>query len=205
MEKIQGINKTIEEQIFILQSILMQNEDLWKTLKCLQQSKMENYYVAAGSINQTVFNYYHDYPFSYGIKDFDIVYFDEDISYEAEDTVIQYIHKLLEDVNISFDIKNQARVHLWYQDKFGKSKEPLASLEAGINDWGASITSVGVRLENDKLIVYAPYGLNDIFAMVVRPIKNNFTKEHYIHRAEKWKAKWPKLTILPWDDVRERK
>lgn len=200
MEKIQGINKTLEEQIFALQSILMQNEKLWKTLLCLQHSKIKNYYVAAGCINQTVLNYYHGYSFHYGIKDIDIVYFDEDVSYEAEDIVIQDIHKLLKDVNIAFDVKNQARVHLWYQDKFGKKREPVASLEAGINDWGASITSIGVRLENDKLIVYAPYGLNDLFSMIVRPIKHNFDKEHYIIRAEKWKAKWPKLTVFPWED-----
>ena len=38
----------------------------------------KNWYVGAGGVNQTVFNYYHGYECDYGIKDYDIVYFDED-------------------------------------------------------------------------------------------------------------------------------
>ena len=45
-------------------------------LKILEEDELENYYVTAGCINQTVFNYYHDYEIDYGIKDYDIVYFD---------------------------------------------------------------------------------------------------------------------------------
>jgi len=52
---------------------------------------LKNYYLAAGAVNQTVFNYYHDFPLDQGIKDFDIVYFDPDVSYEKED---EWIKKL---------------------------------------------------------------------------------------------------------------
>ena len=63
-----------------------------------------------------------------------------------------------------------------------------------------SITCIGVRLENNKLVVCAPYGLNDLFSMTIRPIKRQFAKERYLEKTANWKKKWPMLTILPWND-----
>lgn len=89
-----GLNKTIEEQLKILEKILLKNEKLMSILKILndyssENLKFKNYYVTAGAINQTVFNYYHNFDLNYGIKDFDIIYFDSDVSYEAEDKIIK--------------------------------------------------------------------------------------------------------------------
>ena len=70
-----------DKQIKLLESILLSNIKLKEILVRLSKSKLDNYYVAAGCINQTVFNYYHGYDLNYGIEDFDIVYFDTDTSY----------------------------------------------------------------------------------------------------------------------------
>ena len=88
MEKLVGYRKCLTEQIVILEKILMKNKDLVSILKVLESIGIDNCYVGAGSINQTVFNYYHGYQFNYGIKDYDVVYFDDDLSYEKEDKVI---------------------------------------------------------------------------------------------------------------------
>lgn len=200
MKKLDGKNKSLNEQINILKNILFLNPSFKKVLSILQKSGLKNYYVAAGSINQTVFNYYNDLDLEHGISDIDIVYFDEDISYEAEDKISKYLLNLLKDIKIDFDIKNQARVHLWYKNKFGSERPPYISVEHAIGTWGSTVTCVGVRLENDDFVVYAPYGLNDIFSQTLRPVKNGcFTKEGYNTKTNKWKNKWPSLTIIPWD------
>lgn len=198
--KINGTNKTLSEQISILKNILFKNEELKEVLKILSESKLKNYYVAAGCINQTVFNYYHGNELSFGIEDFDIVYFDNDLSYEKEDEVIKYITDLLKDIPIKLDIKNEARVHLWYGEKYGKNIDSYTSVEDAISSWGTSITCVGVRLEEDKLIVCAPYGLNDLFGMTIRPIKKQFSKDQYLIKTAKWKNKWPQLNVLNWNE-----
>ncbi|MCI8346679.1 MAG: hypothetical protein HFJ12_01860 [Bacilli bacterium] len=59
--------------------------------------------MATGAINQTIFNYYHDYPLDYGIKDFDIVYFDCDTSYTAEDKVIKTVKEQLKEFALHID------------------------------------------------------------------------------------------------------
>ena len=200
MKKLDGRNQEISEQINILKNILFLNQDFKKILEILQKSGLKNYYVAAGSINQTVFNYYNDLDLDYGVNDIDIVYFDEDVSYEAEDIIIKKILESLKNIKREFDIKNQARVHLWYKDKFGSERSPYTSVEHAIETWGSTVTCVGVRLENDQFIVCAPYGLNDIFNQVIRPVKGGyFNEEGYNAKSNKWKSKWPSLTIIPWD------
>ena len=198
MEKLVGYRKCLTEQIIILEKILMKNKDLVSILKVLESIGIDNCYVGAGSINQTVFNYYHGYQINYGIKDYDIVYFDEDLSYEKEDKVIKEIKNKLGILSDMVDVKNEARVHLWYNEKYQTKREPYSSVEDAIASWGATITCVGVRMKNDKLEVYAPYGLEDIFGMIIRPVKKDFSKEMYDERVIRWQKKWPMLKKIEW-------
>lgn len=200
MEKLIGLNKNIDEQVKILKEILMKNKTLKKTLEVLEEANIDNCYVGAGAINQTVFNYYHDFDLEQGIKDFDIVYFSEDTSYEAEDKIINFLQEKLSSLNISVDIKNEARVHLWYKNKYGYDIKPYNNVEEAISSWGATVTCIGVRLKNKKLIVFAPYGLNDLFEMTIRPIKGNFNKDKYFAKTTRWKNTWPMIKIIPWPD-----
>lgn len=61
MNKLNGANKPLDEQLIIIREILLQNSILKQVLEKLEKSSLKNYYVAGGCINQTVFNYYHDY------------------------------------------------------------------------------------------------------------------------------------------------
>ncbi len=193
-------SKNLNEQLKELEEILYKNETLKEVLKRLEKSNLKNYYVGAGCINQTVFNYLHGFRIDANINDYDIVYYDEDTSYEKEDIVIKYVKNILKDLDIDIDIKNEARVHLWYNKKYNASRKPYTSLEDAIARWGTTITCIGVRLEDNNLIVDAPYGLNDLFNMIIRPVKIDFTEEDYIRKVNKWKKNWPKLTIMPWKE-----
>ena len=193
-------SKNLNEQLKDLEEILFKNETLKEVLKRLEKSNLKNYYVGAGCINQTVFNYLHGLRIDANINDYDIVYYDEDTSYEKEDIVIKYVEELLSDLNIKLDVKNEARVHIWYNEKYNENRMPYTSVEDAVSRWGTTITCIGVRLENNNLIVDAPYGLNDLFNMVIRPVKTDFTEADYIKKVNKWKKKWPKLTIMPWKE-----
>ena len=203
MKKIQGKNKSLQEQIKVLKTILQKNNTLWKLLTLLEEYQKENksfhnYYVAAGCVNQTIFNYYHDFPIDYGIKDYDIVYYDEDISYEAEDKIIHEIEKKVAPLNIKCDIKNEKRVALWYKEKFHKDGGNYESVEDAIRKWTTTITCLGVRLEKKQLIVCAPYGLDDLFSLIIRPVQLDVSKEIYEEKCKKWLEKWPKLEKIEW-------
>ncbi len=195
-----GYNKDILLQAKILESILTSSKLIREVLKRAKLSGLDNYYIGAGCITQTVWNYLFHQPFDYGIKDIDFVYFDNiNLDYEAENRVIAGVKGLYADMKIDIDIKNQARVHLWYKDHFGYDILPYSNLETAINTWPTTVTAIGVRKkEDDSLRVYAPFGLNDLFGKIVRPNKAQITEEIYLTKTSRWLEKWPELTIIPW-------
>ncbi len=201
VEKINGFNKDIDTQKEILKEILILNENMQRVLETLQ-SELNNYYIGAGFLVQTVWNYLSGNSLDYGIGDIDIVYYDAgDLSFEKEKEVETRITSLLSNISFKVDVKNEARVHLWYEEKFGYKIEPYQSLEEAINSWPTTATSIGVRNGNNgQFEVYAPYGLNDLFGMIVRANKLQITREIYEKKADKWSKLWPELIIIPWDE-----
>lgn len=202
---LEGKNKSLNEQLLVLESILNKSKKIKEILRILEQYSKENqdfknYYLAAGCINQTIFNYYHNYDLDYGIGDYDIVYYDEDTSYEKEDIIIKDLKEKLNHLDLKFDIKNEKRVHIWYNEKYKTNRKEYESVEDAISKWGTTITCLGVRMENNKLIVCAPYGLNDLFNLILRPVKIDFTKEDYEKKVTKWTSKWELLKVIRYDE-----
>ena len=63
----------------------------------------------------------------YGIKDYDVFYFDPDTSWQAEDAVIARLQDRLSGSRRHDRGAQQARVHLWYPQKHGKPYPALRS------------------------------------------------------------------------------
>lgn len=196
-----GYNLDINSQIEMFKKIIMKNEILSEVFTKAPQLVLEDYYIGAGSLVQTVWNQLSGFPLSYGIGDIDIVYFDKNnMSYSEEDLVIQKANSLFNDIPIIIDVKNQAMVHLWYEKHFGYEITPYTSVESAINTWPTTASSIGARIErNGEWKVYAPFGLNDLFGKIVRPNKAQITKEIYEKKVAKWSKNWTDLIIIPWD------
>ena len=184
-----------------LLEILQESKPLSEILEALKQLDLSfKYYVGAGSITNTIWNQISGYPLDYGISDMDIVYYDiYNMDAQSEVKLQHKIESNLGYFPFKLDVKNQARVHLWYESKFGFPIKPYPSLESAIDSWPTTATALGVRLEQNNLYtIYAPYNLNDLFSMTVRPNKLLVTEEIYMSKATKWKEKWPLLEIIPW-------
>ena len=185
----------------LLVETVSKNEPLIRVLKVLKELNLPfEYYVGAGCITNTVWNDISGYHLEYGISDIDIVYYEpEDKTSESEKKLKEKLLNRLGDFPFKLDVKNQARVHLWYEKKFGFSIEPYQSLEAAIDSWPTTATALGLRKEQDgSYTIYATYDLDDLFSMIVRPNKLMITREIYENKAKKWLEKWPKLMIVPW-------
>ncbi len=191
--------RLLPEQAELLHTILKSNQTIYSVIQKAEDICKEPYYIGAGCIAQTVWNYQNGYEPMYGISDIDFVYFDDkDLSYETENQKIQLIRKEL-GAPVEVDIKNQARVHLWYEQHFGYPVDPYRSLEDAINTWPTTASAAGVRLESGKLAVYAPFGLDDLFAQIIRANKVRITREIYEAKVTKWTAKWNTLNVVPWE------
>ncbi|PLS14812.1 hypothetical protein CVD28_26305 [Bacillus sp. M6-12] len=167
----------------------------------ISQRELGEYYVGAGCLVQTVWNYLLNFDLKHGITDIDIIYFDSvDLSLESERQIEKHISSLLQDLPFKIDVKNEARVHMWYEEKFGFKIRPYTSLGDAINTWPTTASSLGIRQkETGEFKVYAPYGLNDLFGMIVRPNKTQITKAIYNNKTAKWLKNWPVLKVIPWD------
>src|SRR5687767_5417025 len=102
-------------------------------------------WLVAGSVFQAAWNARAGRPPQSDIKDYDIFYFDDaDLSWEAEDAVIQRGRVLFGDLDGLIEIRNQARVHLWYPQRFSAPYPRLASAEDGIDRFLVRCSRVGV-------------------------------------------------------------
>lgn len=191
-------NQPLQNQITELEKILSKSKLVNDVLLGAEELNAPNWYLGAGCISQSVWNYLHGYEIEKHIKDCDLVYFDDDISKQSEQKYIQKGKELFKDLSAEVEIVNQARVHLWYEKDFGLKIPPYQSVEEGINSWPTTITCIAVRKAGSQLDVYAPYGLNDLFGMILRPNKQMVTEEMYNKKVQRWTKVWPKLKVIEW-------
>jgi len=187
-------------QVERLREYLSHNQVVAAILKKAASLAMANWYMGAGCIAQTVWNLLHGFAPTFGIRDYDLVYYDaSDLSLEAQMLYQGRANKLFSCLPATVEVQNEARVHLWYAEHFGYEIEPYESAEAAIKSWPTTATCVGVTAGEGGLHVYAPFGLTDLFNMIVRPNKLQITRELYEVKTERWARLWPKLQRLPWD------
>ncbi len=155
-------------------------------------------WLVSGAVFQTIWNGLTGRPPEYGIADYDVFYFDPDLSWGAEDRVISAAGSLFRDVRAEVQIRNQARVHLWYETKFGRPYPPLRSATDGLTRFLAPACMIGTRQSATGVLEFcAPCGYGDILGMIVRPnASDNFTEARYREKAQRWKSNWPELRVL---------
>jgi hypothetical protein len=90
-------------------------------------------------------------------------------------------------------------VHLWFADRFGCAYPRLGSADESLGYYASVAHAVGVRLEEDgKLDVVAPFGLDDMFAMVIRPNRTLANAASHGSKARRAKAIWPEVVVEDW-------
>jgi hypothetical protein len=159
---------------------------------------VSDWWLTAGLLFQTVWNSLTGRPAGSGIRDADFFYFDPDTSWEAEDAVIRAGAELFADLPVPAEIRNEARVHLWYAEHFGTPAPPFRDCADAIDSFAADCCSYGVTVRDGRPLVYAPNGYDDLFAMIVRPNPRLAPRRVYEAKAARWSAQWPELTVLAW-------
>ena len=163
----------------------------------LHRVALPDAWLVSGCLVQTVWNVITRRAIDHGISDYDVFYFDPDTSWEAEDAVIRDVHARLAHLGAKVEIRNQARVHLWYPDKHGLPYPPLMRSTDGIDRFLTENTQIGVRRAGEGFDIYAPHGFDDVARLIVRPNRAlNFSVANYEAKAARWKALWPEITVV---------
>jgi len=184
----------------VLELLIRTDPLLMPVLRAARRLALPDWRLVSGAVYQSVWNALTGRPSGHGIKDIDLVYFDGgDLGYEAEDAAIARAGAVMAGIEPPVEVRNQARVHRWYETRFGQPYPRLACTDEALLYYAARTHAVAVRLEaDDRLNIAAPFGLADVFAMrlVPNPVLDNAAT--YTDKALRMKATWPEIEILPW-------
>ena len=149
-------------------------------------------WLVAGCLFGPVWNALSGQPSSANIRDYDIIYWDPDTSWEAEDAVIRRADDLLADLGIV----HQVRVPLWFEQRFGRPYPAIHRSADCIGRFVVACTCVGVRPRGSgDFEVCAPRGLHDLFSGILRPNPDNPTPHLFRAKCESYLGRWPWLKV----------
>jgi uncharacterized protein len=194
---IPGVEASESELRERLTAILCATPPLMRVLTAARHLRLPDWLVFSGAVYQPVLNQLTGRPLDYGIKDYDLGYFDaSDLSYEAEDAVIRRVKAAFDEpLRSTVEVRNQARVHLWFEAKFGEAYGPLSSTAEALERFASATFAVGVRLETDeRLHIVAPFGLADLFALRLRPNPRRKTVG-FARTAADVRRRWPEVVV----------
>ena len=198
MNHLRHTNAPPETQRAALFSIVRASPALMAAFRTARALDLPDWWIVSGAIYQQVWNHLTNRPDMHGINDIDLFYFDPDTSYEAEDAVIKRAAPNFAPTP-PVEIRNQARVHLWYEQHFGTPCAPLTCSRDAIDRFACRTHCVGLRLlPDDGFTLYAPFGLDDIFSMRITPNPGRDNRRTHEAKAARQRAIWPELEIVPW-------
>lgn len=161
---------------------------------------LPDWWLTAGAVFQTVWNVLDGRAPARAISDYDLFYFDPlDLSADAEQAANDAAAELFDDLGAPIDVRNEARVHLWYEAEFGVPAPSFASSRDAIDHFAATTCCFAVTTtRSGRHEVYAPHGYEDLFGRRVVPNPILAPRRVYERKCERWAREWPSLRVEPW-------
>ncbi len=173
-----------------VQAIIAGDPARWRLLDVVRSMRLPDCWIGAGFVRNAVWDCLHGRTPSLP-GDVDVVWFDPERADPSQDRTIEAALRTLAP-SVAWDVKNQARMHLRNDDA------PYVSVTDAIRCWPETATAVAVRRnEEDQCEVAAPLGLDDLFALIVRPTQRFAGDKRQICvdriQAKGWLETWPLL------------
>lgn len=176
-----------------LQSLLLDDSLRMEALYAVQACKLSDGWIGAGFVRDAVWDRLHGYGQRPLSGDVDVVWFDSQCGDPAHDRHLEEGLRL-QSPAFNWSVKNQARMHQ------RNGNDPYLSTENALRYWPETATAVAVRVGDTALIeVIAPYGLDDLFELRLRPTPPFEHEKLNVFRqrvAEKlWMERYPLLQL----------
>lgn len=176
-----------------LQSLITSDYQRMRILRIVRELKLPDCWVAAGFVRSCVWDYMHQRSPSPLPRDIDVIWYDPMQLRPGHDAILEST-LYARDSTLVWSVKNQARMHGRNAD------QPYLSAADAMRYWPETATAVGIRLNDQGDIdVAAPFGLADLFALIVRPTERFAAEKHSIFEdrihSKNWQAVWPSLRI----------
>lgn len=170
-------------------NLIEKDEWMMNILRIAEKQNFPDWAIGAGFVRNKVWDYLHGYDKKeVETNDIDFVYYDPNGNDQKTDEALS--EKLRKETGINWEIVNEAYAHKWH------NIPPYNSVEDAISQWPETATGIGVKIEDGGLKLIAPYGINDLVNLIIRPCPKFVGGfERVKERADKkrWLEKWPKL------------
>jgi uncharacterized protein len=165
-------------------------------LDAVHRQRLPDWAVGAGFIRSAVWDALHGYAGPTPIADVDVLFFDAaDVTRGRECTIEAALAEAMLDV--PWSVKNQARMHRRNGDA------PYIDTSHALRFWLETPTTVAIRIDDDGVAtLLAPFGVEDLLAMVCRPTprgRERLSQYHQRMREKGWPARWPRVRTLESD------
>lgn len=165
----------------------------WRILDIVRSLKLPDCWVGAGFVRNAVWDMLHERSACQLTGDVDVLWFDKDRADAATDAWLD-AELRARDPCVGWSVKNQARMHLRNGDA------PCTSTADALRYWPETATAVAIRRDGyDGCEIIAPFGLDDLFAAVLRPTPRFMGEKHNVYldrvHAKGWLSAWPRLRM----------
>ena len=156
-------------------------------------------WIAAGFVRSPVWDRLHGLARPTPLGDIDVVYFDPNrASDPAEDEALERELGRLASLRngAPWQVRNQARMHARNGDA------PYRSTADALTHWLETPTAVAIRQEGSGYGLLAPFGLDDLLAMTLRPTPHARASARRLADYRKrvaskpWLEAWPRLRLV---------
>ncbi|VXB21152.1 nucleotidyltransferase family protein [Massilia sp. 9I] len=181
------------DRISQLQILIASDHRRMRVLETVKDLALPDCWVAAGFVRNCVWDHLHAYTASPLPQDIDVIWYDPQQAAAERDTALELALRK-QDETLNWSVKNQARMHQRNADA------PYLSATDAMRYWPETATAVGIRLSDENVVeIAAPYGLTDLFELIVRPTERFATEKHALYadraRSKNWHTIWPRLRI----------
>jgi hypothetical protein len=155
-------------------------------------------WLAAGAVRDLVWDEQFAAGFSPAhVKDVDVVYFDTaDLDRARERHFAAQLTRARGD--LTWDVTNEAAVHLWYPERFGGDVPPYVSIADAVATFPETATAVAARRRFGRIEILAPLGLDDLFAGIWRcnPARVTLAEARRRISRKEPTTRWPGVTVI---------
>ena len=180
-----------EERDSLLRDLIAADPWRMQVLRTVRALDLPDWAIGAGFVRSRIWDWLCGDRRTTVPTDIDVLYHDSaDLDPARE---MDFERRLNQVLPAPWSVTNQARMHVENRDA------PYASTHDALRHWLETPTAVAVCLSaTDRIDVLAPWGLEDLFTMTVRPTPSGRAKLDVYRRriAQKnWALSWPSVRV----------
>ncbi|MCC5971637.1 MAG: nucleotidyltransferase family protein [Pararhodobacter sp.] len=172
-------------------NLLRQDALRWQALGLVEVLALPEGCIGAGFVRNLVWDHFHGRRSDCRDADIDVLYFDRTHAGADRDADLEAGLRARAP-QFRWSVSNQARMHRRNGDA------PYTSVEDAMRHWPETATAVAALRAGTACRILAPFGVDDLMGMILRPTSASPHKLHAFNArldSKGWRCRWPDVRL----------